>query len=171
MTLNALDYAILFVVVVSTLLSLKRGLFREVVSLLVWVIAIIVSIVFYQQLAIVLEPYIESVSVRVLTARFLLFAFCIVLGSVFIGLMGHLIKATGLGHLDKGLGMVFGALRGALLVILGIMLGKAFLPLDQETWWQQAVLIPHFERLEVWVSTIAIDFKNWLLPLIMDLFK
>lgn len=167
MSLSWVDWTILVVVIVSTLFSLKRGLFKEVISLLVWIVAVIVSLLFYQELAKILLPYIESASLRVLTARFLLFALCIIMGSVFMGLMGHLIKVSGLSSLDRILGMIFGALRGVVIVIICLMLGKSFLPLQQEVWWQQSVLIPHFSRMEVWFSTMIIELKEWLLPLIV----
>jgi membrane protein required for colicin V production len=58
-SMSTIDWLIIAVVILSTLLSLKRGFVKEVLSLLTWVIAFIVSIKFSDQMQTLL---LESVS-------------------------------------------------------------------------------------------------------------
>ena len=49
MTLTAfqwIDWVITIIVLVSTLISLKRGLFKEALSLVIWSLAIFISVVY-----------------------------------------------------------------------------------------------------------------------------
>ena len=61
------------------------------------------------------------------------------------------------GGADRFLGMVFGAARGGLLVV--VMVGLLCLaPVDGDTWWRESVMIPHFLLVADWS-------KNFILQL------
>lgn len=155
-----LDWVIVVIIGVSTLISLKRGFFRESLSLVIWLLAFVVSLLFYPQAMVYLESMIESPSLRKAAAIALLFAIVLIAGGVASYLVTRLVHLTGLTGMDRLLGMVFGALRGVVIVVLLLMLGQAILPLHQESWWQQAVLVPHFTRLEGWVVLAADQVRS-----------
>lgn len=163
--LNALDWVVLGIIGVSSLISLWRGFFKEAFSLVVWLLAIVLTVMFYEQLAVVLEPYIESPSLRQITALISLFIICLLVGGLFNFIMGQLVVATGLSGTDKMLGMVFGALRGVLIVVALIVGGKTYLPLEQEKLWKASVVLPHFERIETWTVKQSLAFRDFILPL------
>jgi len=163
---NGLDYAILVVIVVSALISLKRGFIKEVLSLLIWLLAIVLSVMFHEQLAVLFQPYIDSPSLRKLLALLTLFIFCLVVGGLFNFILAKLVQITGLSGTDRLLGMIFGALRGAVIIVVCLMLGLTVLPLDQEGWWQQSVLVPHFQRMESWVMTQGLAVRDFVMPLL-----
>ena len=70
---NWVDWLILAIITLSALISLKRGFVKEVLSLVIWLMAILLSIMFHQQLAVIFAPYIDSPSLRKLAALFCLF--------------------------------------------------------------------------------------------------
>lgn len=169
MAFNWVDWVLLAVVVVSALISLKRGFLREALSLLIWFAAILLSLMFYKPLAILLQPYIESPSLQQIAAIIGLFVLCLLVGGLLSFLLSQLVALSGLGGTDRLLGMVFGALRGVIVVVVVLMLGKRMLPLEQEVWWQQSQLLPHFLRLETWTVSAALYLKELLVPLFAQL--
>lgn len=155
-----LDWAILVVILVSTLISLKRGFFKESLSLLVWLVAFVVSLLFYPDVMVYLEGMIESPSLRKAAAIVILFAAMLLAGGVVNHTVAKLVLLTGLAGMDRLLGMVFGALRGVVVVVLLLMLGQALFPLPREQWWQQSVLVPYFVHLETWVVAASSEIRS-----------
>ncbi|CAA0091036.1 Colicin V production protein [BD1-7 clade bacterium] len=165
-TLSWLDWAIIAIILVSTLISVKRGFFKEALSLFIWIFAVVASVMFADQLAVVLTPYIDSASLAKIAAMAILFILSLVVGAIISMLMSQLIKITGLSGTDRVLGMVFGALRGVLVVLVVLMIGKHVLPLEQESWWQASVIAPHLNRMETWMVTMATQLRDMVLPLV-----
>lgn len=159
------DWVLLFIVAVSAGISLKRGFFKEAFSLLVIVIAVVISIMFHEQLAILLSPYIDSPSLRKLAGFGGLLIICMVMGGLINMLLSQLIHITGLTGTDRFLGMIFGALRGVVVIVVLLMIGKTMLPLNHEQWWLQSQLIPHFLMLESWIVSAAYYLRDLIVPL------
>jgi membrane protein required for colicin V production len=57
-----IDWVLLLIIVVSSLISLKRGFFKEAFSLVIIVVSVILSLMFHEQLAVMFGPYIDSPS-------------------------------------------------------------------------------------------------------------
>lgn len=172
-SLSWLDWVLLAIILISSLISLKRGFFREALSLAIWFFSIMIAVVFSEHLAVLLQPLlapnITSPSLLKVIAIVVMFVLCLLVGGLCSLLMAQLIKITGLTGTDRLLGTVFGALRGTLVVLILLMVGQKILPLAQEFWWQQSVLVPHFLRLETWTVSIAIELRDWLLPMVAGL--
>lgn len=166
MSLMWLDWLLLSIVVISALISLKRGFVKESLSLLIWFVAFVVALVFHQQAGLLLEPYIESPSLRKSTAVLLLFIASLLLGSLLLFVIHKLIAVTGLSGLDRLLGVVFGALRGVVVVVLLLILAQWLLPVSEEQWWNSSSLIPHFLLLEDWVRNVSDEIRRLIMPLL-----
>ena len=153
--MNLADGIILFVIAVSALLSVRRGFTREAFSLLTWVAAFIIARLFSPAFDILLQDQIETPSLRMAVAFGSLFFLTLVVGAMISHLLGELIRATGLTGTDRLLGMVFGALRGVVLMIVLVALGRhLFL---EDAWWQQSTLVPHLVMLEGWTRQVGED--------------
>ena len=166
MSFNWADWLIIAVIFLSALISLKRGFVKEILSLFIWLFAVILSVMFHEQLATLLAPYIESPSLRKLAALFSLFVLCLFIGGFFNFMLSNLVHWTGLTGTDRLLGTIFGALRGVIVLVVLIMMSLTILPLDQEAWWQASTLIPHFQRMESWVMTQGLAIRDFVLPLL-----
>ena len=151
------DWAIIAIIVVSALISLTRGFVKEALSLVTWVLAGLVAWLFGGALAELLAPYIDTPSLRVIAACSILFILTLLLGGLINYLIGQLVKATGLSGTDRFLGMVFGAARGGLLVVVIVGL-LSLAPVEADTWWRESVMIPHFLLVADWS-------KNFILQL------
>lgn len=161
-----LDWVLLIIVLVSALISLRRGFVKESLSLLIWILAFILALVFYEPVSVYLQVHIESPSIRKVAAVLTVFVATLLAGALILFIIGRLVAVTGLTGLDRLLGMVFGALRGVIIVVVLLMLAQYLLPVQQEDWWKKAVLVPHFVQLESWVVALANEIRQLISPLL-----
>ena len=96
---------------------------------------------------------------RTSAACALLFVVTLLVGGLINFLLAQLIRATGLTGTDRLLGMVFGAARGLFLVVILIGL-LSLAPVEQDTWWQQSTLIPHFLLIADWSKNLILGFSG-----------
>src|SRR5690606_4861417 len=134
MTLNLADGIILFIIAVSALISLRRGFTREAFSLLTWGAAFVVARLFSPALDALMVDQIETPSLRLAVAFGVLVVLTLVIGALINHLLGELVRVTGLSGTDRLLGMVFGAIRGVLLVVVLVALGRQLF--IEDPWWQ-----------------------------------
>ncbi|MEI6894746.1 MAG: CvpA family protein [Colwellia sp.] len=144
-----IDYAILAVIGISTLISLIRGFVKEAVSLVIWISAFFVASNFYANLANLLTS-ISDQFLRNAAAITILFITTILLGAVINYLIGQLVSKTGLSGTDRVLGLVFGALRGVLIISAMLFFVDAFTGAAKTLWWQNSQLIPEFRLVVEW---------------------
>ena len=117
----------------------------EAISLLSWVLAIWVALSFNAVAAAWLAPWIGVPSARQGAAFVLLFVAVLVVGGLLSFVVRRLVRHTGLSGTDRMLGMLFGAARGAVLVIVLVLVaGVTTLPADP--WWRGSMLIPYAQR-------------------------
>ena len=146
--MNWADWIIVLILLVSSLISLKRGFVKEALSLLVWLIAFVVATWFSPTLAPHLEAYASTPSSQQMAAFATLFIVALLLGSAINYLLSSLVKMTGMSNTDRALGVFFGFARGALIVMAAVLYVPLMVPIDQDLWWQQSMLIPHFLSME-----------------------
>ncbi|MBX9914265.1 MAG: CvpA family protein [Pseudomonadaceae bacterium] len=162
MLLTWVDWAIIAIIVISCLISLKRGFVKEALSLVTWIIAGMVAWMFGGALAQHLTEFIEVPSVRIIAGCAILFVATLLVGALVNFLISELVRVTGLSGTDRFLGMVFGGARGALLIV--VLTGLLSLaPVQQDPWWQQSSLIPHFLIVADWSKNLIVGLAGqWL---------
>jgi membrane protein required for colicin V production len=144
-----IDYAILAVIGISTLISLVRGFVKEAVSLVVWFSAFFIASAFYVNLASLLTGISDQL-LRNAASIAILFISTLVLGALVNYVIGQLVSKTGLSGTDRVLGLAFGALRGALVVSAMLFFMDAFSSSASSDWWQASRLIPEFKVVVEW---------------------
>ena len=120
---------------------MRRGFIKEIMSLLSWIAALLVSRVYSVSLASILENLIDNPSVRYVIAFSVLFVIIIMLGTLLNHLMSKLLVVTGLKTIDRLLGAVFGLARGTVIVLVVLFILNVFV--SGSEWWQQSTLIPY----------------------------
>jgi len=138
----------------SALFAFARGVVRELMALASWIAAIVAALAFQGPLAAALPSWVNSPIARHVIAFALIFIVVLVIGSVIAHLLAKAIRAVGLGFVDRFLGAVFGFARGAIVVLLGVLIaGVTTLP--RNDWWQNAALAPA-------LAEAALALRPWL---------
>lgn len=149
--MNGFDWVILAIVLVSGLISIWRGFVREAISLATWVLAFWVALFFGPKLMVLMPDSLESPTVRWLAAVIALFMATLLVGGLANFLVSTLVEKTGLTGTDRALGVVFGILRGVVIVALAVLLmGET--ALQGEAWWQESRLVPYLDPMAAWMK-------------------
>lgn len=145
------DLIIVAVIGLSALTGLFRGFIKELIALVVWVVAIWVGYNYTHSLDPWLQPYIMDKSVRSIIAFLIILVGVLIAGGIVNAILSRIITGTGLGGMDKILGMVFGFARGAFIVALIIaILAMTSLPYQQ--YMQGSRLYPQLIPVVNWIS-------------------
>lgn len=135
------DYLVLFVLVASIVVSMLRGLVKEMLSLLGWIVAFVVANTYSAPLAALLPSAIPGEVVRLIVAFIALFIGVRILMGLLSMAVSALVEAGGLTLADRGLGGLFGLGRGLVIVLAGVILcGMTSIP--QQDFWRHALLSP-----------------------------
>jgi membrane protein required for colicin V production len=154
--MNAFDWTIVGVVAMSILFAFLRGVTRELIALVAWVLGFIAAVALTPLLGGMLPEIGSNPVVRYLVAFVAVFIGCLVLGALIAWPLASVIRKAGLGFVDRFLGAIFGIARGVVLVLaFALVAGLTTLPrLD---WWQNAALAPS-------LAVAALSLKPWLPP-------
>jgi membrane protein required for colicin V production len=135
------DYLLLFILAASIIISTLRGLVREILSLVSWIVAFVVANMYGAQLAPLLPSLIPGEIVRLIVAFVALFLGVRLLMGLLMMAVDALIKSSGLGLADRGLGGLFGLARGVVIVLAAVIVaGMTDLP--KQDFWTQAMFSP-----------------------------
>ncbi len=152
-SINYIDIGIVGLVLLSAIVGFFRGFVREAFSLTTWVAAGVAAYMFYEQLAEQLPFNISPDIARNGVAVLLIVVGVFVIGSLVNYLFSKAIKAIGLGGTDRVLGGAFGALRGALVVTLVVLLmGLGLTTFTDGALWKGSKLVPYFEDSAEWIK-------------------
>ena len=152
--MTAFDYAVLTVISASVLLGLWRGVVSEILALAAWLVAFLVVGAEVSAVAGRLTGQIADPGMRLAAAYVLVFVGVLLVFAIARMLISLMLKAAGLGLLDRLLGAAFGVLRGMLVVLVAVLVaGMTTLP--KADWWRDALLAPPLE-------TAVIAAKPWL---------
>jgi membrane protein required for colicin V production len=159
--MNWLDFVFIGILSLSIIISLFRGLIREVMSLLIWAGSFWVAYHFVDTGADALVNYVDLPSARHLIAFVALFLAALIIGGMINFIVGKLITKTGLSGTDRFFGMFFGLLRG-LVAVVAITFFVNATPLSEDPWWQESQLAPHFVKVSEWVrQNMPEEFSNY----------
>ncbi|MEW5887922.1 MAG: CvpA family protein [Pseudomonadota bacterium] len=161
--MTAFDYMVLAVVGASVLLGAWRGLFSEVLALAAWIVAFVAARTFAGDAAPLLGAWIKEGALQYLVAFVVIFVGVILLAALLRLAVSKLLRAVGLGPLDRFLGAVFGVLRGAVVVLVAV-LAAGFTALPQQAWWRDAYFSPPLE-------TAVLAAKPWFPPAVAKRIK
>ncbi len=139
------DLAVLVLVGLSALLAMSRGVVREGLGILTWVVAFVIAWLSYDAV----HPYVASKLQHPLLADL---GTALVVFLVPLTLLKILVRVVAGGvsgvftPLDRGLGFVFGLARGAFIVVAGYLVASAVIPpRAYPSWVQDAALLPAIE--------------------------
>ncbi|MBT8455426.1 MAG: CvpA family protein [Alphaproteobacteria bacterium] len=122
------DGGVALVILISAILAYSRGFVREIMAIVGWVAAAVAA--FYLTPAAtplvaevpILNEFLDgSCELSVLAAFIGVFAIALIILSIFVPLLSGSVQRSAVGGVDQGLGFLFGALRGVLLVVVALI--------------------------------------------------
>jgi membrane protein required for colicin V production len=140
---------------VSVLLGLWRGLVREVLSLVGWVVGIVLAIRYAVPLGQALPFDVGMPEARIGLAALAIVLAAVLAAGIVAWLIGKLLAAVKLSGADRVLGALFGLLRAALILLL-VVLFAGRTALAKEPLWRESILLPPVEA--------AVRFASDFLP-------
>jgi membrane protein required for colicin V production len=152
--LTGADVLILLVLLGSTLIGLLRGFVREAVSLAFWIVAVWAAWKFGPTVEPHLGGLLADPRIAPWVGRFVILMLVLLIGWVIGMLLSYFTRSMGLGPLDRAIGLLFGILRG--MVLVGLMIiGGELLHLNQEDWWGRSKLVPYGETVGDWLRAMV----------------
>jgi len=140
--MNVADLLIVVLLVVSMVSAFVKGFFVEVFSLVGVIAGLFVAAANYGAAAIWIERVVANPAIANLIA-FLVIAMAVMVLTGLAGrLLRHVVRAVGLGIVDRLLGAAFGLARGCIVITLVLMGVVAFLP--RQNWLVSSRLAPLF---------------------------
>jgi membrane protein required for colicin V production len=141
LAITTVDIIVLGIIALSCLFGGLRGLVKEALSLGFWIAAVVFASMFSGDVADMMTGLIDTASVRKMAAFVLIFIATVFAGAMLSNLISKATAAIGLKAVDRGLGAIFGIVRGVVIVTVIIMLTaemEAFMGL-----YSESILVPH----------------------------
>lgn len=141
--MNGVDFVVIGILLLSLLLGLWRGLVHEVMALLGWPLAFLLSKYFAGNIA-PLFPLKEESS-RITAAYVLVFIAVLIVWSILASLLSKLLKVMGSGWLDRVMGGLFGLMRGVLVVLVLVWIA-GLTNFFEQPFWREAMMSKTLEQ-------------------------
>lgn len=149
--MNNADYVIIAVLALSILFGMWRGFVAGVLALVCWIAAFWAAWLFGGTVAAWYGQWLREPSARIVAGYLTCFLGVLIVGALIGWAMRKLIRGGGLSGTDRMLGMIFGLVRGLLLVTVAVLM-LGFTSAPREPWWRQSRLLPDFVQGSVWVA-------------------
>ena len=154
--MNAVDYAVIALLLLSVGAGVMRGAIREVLNIAGWVLAYGISHSFAADLAPVFSEWVSEPVARTVLAWVSIFLVVVVLVAMIASLLSEVVRKLGLSGLDRGVGAMIGVARG-LLVLLAITLVIGLTKIPQSAVWREAALTPWMELAATYTRGVLPD--------------
>jgi membrane protein required for colicin V production len=145
--LTAFDVAVLVVIALSVLISLMRGVTREALGIASWVGAGVIAYYGFGYARELARQTIETDWLADAAALGLVLIVPLTAFKIFAAMVADRLPGGSIGIADRVLGMAFGALRGAAIVVgayFGLTLALA--PDEQPAWIRDALVLPYVQE-------------------------
>lgn len=149
------DQLFAIILLVSGALGYFRGFIRESISLFSWLVGLWLAWHF----AYLVNPWLGGAlaepGVREWAGRAIVLFLVLLVGSGVGAVVGYFARrAAGLAMLDRLLGALFGLMRGAIVIGLLAIAGRA-VNLDREPWWNNTRSMPAAVAIANWLERYA----------------
>ena len=120
--LNLADWFILIVLIASGIISFARGFTKEFLSLFLWLAAFIAAISLEYLATPKIDEFIGNEEISKIISYIVVFLIFIFIGGMIIKFISKLIKWSGAAGFDRFLGVVFGLMRGSIVLFVIFLL-------------------------------------------------
>lgn len=141
--MNWLDWLIFGFLAVSIIGGWKEGFIRLGIGFIALIVGFLAAAWFYGLAADPLLPYVKSKAVANFLGFQVIFFGVLITGGILAAVIARVFKLVGLSFVDRALGAGFGAVRGAVVIIVVTMCVMAFAPRSLPTPVETSRLAPY----------------------------
>ena len=119
--LTFVDYAVIMVLITSAIFSILRGMTREFLGLIGWIVSVVIA---HFSRPVLEDPITDMINAKGIGAALawgLPFAATVISWFLLASLLAPALTRAGLGSLDRWFGVIFGLIRGYLLVLFAFI--------------------------------------------------
>ena len=158
-----IDILIAVAIVISVIVGFVRGFIKEAISITALLLAIWAALYFGPAVGNATASWLDSAELQMWCGRILVFAIILSVGGILSWGLSKLVRLSILSGMDRFLGSLFGICRGVLLISVFVILGQ-FAGFENDGWWENSFLIPHFEVVAEWIKVMAPQGYEILTP-------
>lgn len=145
--INVTDLVVIVILLLSGILAFMRGLVHETLSIGAWVGAAVVTLYLFPLVQPIARDYIALQVAADITAGVAIFLIALILFSIISRALSRQVQESSLGALDRTLGLLFGFVRGAVIVCVAWLVLVWLLPPEERpAWITEAKSRPLIER-------------------------
>ena len=146
MPFSVLDLAVLGICVISALLAAVRGVTREVLAIVAWVVAAVVAYSLHPLLLPTVKQHVTSDTIALVASIAAIFLGTLIVVSIITVKISDLVLDSRIGAVDRSLGFVFGAARGFLICVIGWVFLSWLVQGKVPEWAEQAKTRPYLQQ-------------------------
>jgi membrane protein required for colicin V production len=147
------DFLFVGIVLLSMLWGAIRGFIREAFSLVTWIAAFVLALGYGPQFTEAFRSDIASPTLRVMAGYAAPFFGVLLVGGLVTWVVSMAVRSAGLAPVDRMLGSGFGLVRGALIVLILVMVA-GFSTLGRESFWMDSKIVPQIQPFAKEVETL-----------------
>ena len=151
--MNWVDTAVLAVIVVSAAIAFQRGFVREILGIGAWIGAFFFASLSVNQIRPWFRVWLGNPDIADPAAYAAMFLIGLVVLSIITGMIGNAVRNSGLGGVDRTLGILFGIAR-ALVVTAAVYVASGWV-ITSDRWPEavrQARSVPYAYSIAQWIA-------------------
>ena len=153
--MNWVDSVVLLVVLMSSIVAFARGFVSEALGIGAWVGAYFISALGARFAMPSMRGWLGNPDIADPAAYAAVFLVALIILSIITGTIGSAVRASVLGGVDRTLGMVFGLVRGV-IILAAVYVGATFAVPPEK--WPDAVAeshsLPHIYTTAAWMARL-----------------
>ncbi len=163
MPIQALDIILVAIMIFSGLLAMLRGLTREMLSIMSWALAALVTLLAYSHLKADVRAIIDTPMLADATLIAVVFLTSLILFSLLTANISERVLDSRVGAIDRTLGFVYGLVRGLILVVIAyLIVGQIVERPNMPKWVTQARSLYLIESTGDTIKSLVPDNPDWL---------
>lgn len=148
------DIVIVLVMFASMVVGFIRGFAKEAISIVTLVVAIWAALTFAPYGSSLIHNWVSSDALQLWVGRLIIFLGVLLVGGIIGWAVSKIVLASALSVTDRVFGIVFGVLRGAVIVGLLVMTGQ-YTGFQYDDWWGESELIPYGAQVADLIRELA----------------
>ena len=153
--MNWVDSVVLLVVLMSSIVAFARGFVSEALGIGAWIGAYFISVLGARFAMPTMRGWLGNPDIADPAAYAAVFLVALIILSIITGTIGSAVRASVLGGVDRTLGMVFGLVRGV-IILAAVYVGATFAVPPEK--WPDAVAeshsLPHIYTTAAWMARL-----------------